>query len=80
MKNFLKNCCNYIFHPNTIQKLLFINPITLCKDKRMVEMSERDFNYFIKEMNGKTIEAGDNIILKGPDNTRLIFIIRKNKI
>ena len=53
--------------------------IKLCKDKRVIEMSERDFNRVIRELSAENITAGNSVSLTAPDGTRVIFIIRKNK-
>ena len=53
--------------------------IKLCKDKRVIEMAERDFNSVIHYLNNVDIIAGDTITLTSPDKVELMFIIRKNK-
>ena len=53
--------------------------IGLCEDKRIVTMSERDFNSTVNYLYSEKIKVGDTITLTAPDDTRLIFMIRKNK-
>lgn len=53
--------------------------IELCKDKRVLTMSERDFNSTVNYLHSKKIKAGDTITLTASDGTRVIFVIRKNK-